>query len=362
MTTLLDLDEGEVQETFFEKGWTDGLPVVPPTPARVEAMLAGADLEAAEVIGTIPARNRVVTAERAAINAVMAGCAPAYFPVVVAALSAVLDPGFNANTVLTSTGGASLATIVSGPLADELHVNSRHGALGPGHRANATIGRALRLVAMNVLGARPGALDGSSLGSPAKYTFCFAETPPPEPWQPLRVELGFAPEETTVTVVATEGPRQVANHLNPDGRGVAKTFASALRTASTFIAGKSGQAVLVIGPEHAQAMIEAGLSKDDVRRIVYTEARITPAELEAGGVLLETGAQHDMTPGPDGKVATIRSPEDIVVVTAGGPGAGWSAAMPSFAPALHTRATTRRVRPKGEAMPDCGPDSCEITF
>jgi len=362
MARVLELDESDVQETFFERGWTDGLPVVPPTPAKVEAMLAGAGLAPDSVIGEVPARNRVVTAERAAVNAVMAGCRPDYFPVVVAALSAVLDPAFNANTVVTSTGGASLCTIVSGPIAEEIGLNSGHGVLGPGFRANATIGRAMRLVAMNVLGARPGGMDGSSIGSPAKYTLCFGESAPRAPWRPLRVELGYEIGDTTVTVLATEGPRQVANHLNGDGRGVVSTFAAAMRSPSTFTAGKGAQAVIVLGPEHSLAMVQAGLSRADVQELLAVESRITPGELEAAGVVIERGAQHDMTPGDDGKLPIVKSPEDIFIVTAGGGGAGWSAYMPTFAPTMHTRAVTRRVRPLGEADPDCGPDSCAVTF
>ena len=143
------------------------------------------------LIGFLPARGRGVTMEKAAINAVMAGCRPEYFPVVVAALEAMFDEAFNLHTVLTSTGGAALCAIVSGPIAQEIGMNARHNALGQGNRANATIGRALRLVAMNVLDSKPGESDASSFGHPGKFTLCFAEDPPPAPWEPLRVELGY---------------------------------------------------------------------------------------------------------------------------------------------------------------------------
>src|SRR5690349_13131234 len=149
----LELEESDVQEEFFERGWTDGLPIVPPTPDRVHQMLAVlGDEDPDLLIGYLAARGRGVTLEKAAINAVMAGCLPEYFPVVVAALEAMFDPEFNLNTVLTSTGGAALCTVVSGPIAQEIGMNARFGVFGPGNRANATIGRALRLVALNVLG------------------------------------------------------------------------------------------------------------------------------------------------------------------------------------------------------------------
>ncbi len=192
MAERVVMEELDVQEAFFERGWTDGLPIVAPTPDRVQAML---DLVLADdpdtLIGFLPARGRGVTLEKAAINAVMAGCRPEYFPVVVAALEAMFDEAFNLHTVLTSTGGAALCAIVSGPIAREIGMNARHNALGQGNRANATIGRALRLVAMNVLGSKPGESDASSFGHPGKFTLCFAEDPPPAPWEPLRVELGY---------------------------------------------------------------------------------------------------------------------------------------------------------------------------
>src|SRR6056297_3889780 len=183
MQETLDLPESDVQEHFFESGWTDGLPIVPPTPDRVlETMLAGGVGDPDEVVGVVPQRGVTVTAELAAINAVMAGCEPRSFPIVLAALGAMLDPAFNPNTACTSTGGAALCVIVSGPMADEVGMNGGLNALAPGNRANATIGRSLRLVASNVLGAKSGGLDGSSLGNPGKYTLCFAEDPPPAPW------------------------------------------------------------------------------------------------------------------------------------------------------------------------------------
>ena len=228
METLI-LEESEVQEAFFERGWTDGLPIVPPTPERVRLMMQAAGLEPDEPLGSVPARGVIVTVQKAAVNAVMAGCKPEYFPVVVAALSAMLDPQFNVHAASTSTGGAAICVVVSGPLIQEIGLNTGHNALGSGFRANATIGRAVRLVAMNVLRSRPGEMDGSSIGHPGKYTLCIAENPPPEPWEPLRVELGYDLSDTTVTVMPTEGPRQIGNQLNPDGEGILRTFAAAIR-------------------------------------------------------------------------------------------------------------------------------------
>lgn len=347
MAEELLLEESDVQEHFFEQGWTDGLPIVAPTPDRVAAMLAAGAVDADEEIGTVPQRNVTVAAESLAINSVMAGCKAEYFPVVVAAMEAVLDPAFNAHAATTSTVGAALCLVVSGSIAAEIGMNAKQNALGSGNRANATIGRAVRLTAMNVLGAKPGGMDASSLGHPGKYSFCFAEDTPPPGWTPLRVDLGFAEADSTVTAMAAEGPRQIANAQNPDGWGVLRTFAAAMRAPSTFSVGKGHQVLLVFGPEHARALVKGGISKEEARRFLIDESRVTQNWLIEAGVVIEDGYQHDMTPGPDGKLPVVREPEDLLMVAAGGPGTGWSAYIPSMAPPKHSRHVTRRVRGRG---------------
>lgn len=359
MAETLEIGVWDAQETFFENGWTDGLPIVPPRPELVEAMLGGVDPD--EVVGALPRRRRSISAHHAAVNAVMAGCRPEYFPIVLAALGALTDPAHNAEAMLTSTGGAGSCLVVSGPLAQAVGMNARHNALGSGNRANATIGRAVRLVAMNVLGARSGVLDATSLGHPGRYTLCFAENDPSPPWEPLRVQLGYAPEDTTVTIMATEGPRQVANHLNEDPVAVLRTFAAATTLAATFSVGKGGQGIVVLGPEHALAL--RGWTQAAVREFLVDASRVTPEYLEAAGVVVERGVQqHAIALDEDGKLPTFRSVDDLLVATAGGEGSGWSAYLPSAAPTHHTRHATRRVRLPGEALPDCGPDSCEVPW
>jgi hypothetical protein len=354
---VIELEESDAQETFFANGWTDGLPIVPPTPERVGAMLN--DLDADTMIGYLPARGRGVTIEKAAINAVMAGCEPRYFPVVVAALEAMFDPAFNLHTVLTSTGGAALCVIVSGPIAAEIGMNARHNALGPGNRANMTIGRALRLIAINVLGSKPGESDASSFGHPGKLTLCFAEDPPPEPWEPLSVQLGYEAWDTTVTLVPAESPHQLAQQLTDDAHDVLRSFARSITHPTWFATGKGGHGALLLGPEHTRFCLDAGLTQREVREYVYEHARISARELEATGTQIERNAQHDMS----GDVLdTIRSPDDILLVTAGGEGAGWSAWIPSWAPIIHAYRATRRVRPTGEPLPDCGPDGCLVPW
>jgi hypothetical protein len=359
----LSFEESEVQEEFFARGWTDGLPIVPPTPERVQAMLdeIGAE-DPGLLVGYLAARGRGVSLEHAAINAVMAGCRPEYFPVVVAALEAMFDSDFNLHAVLTSTGGAALCTVVSGPIAAEIGMNARHNVLGPGNRANATIGRALRLVAVNVLGSQPGVSDASSFGHPGKITLCFAEDPPAAPWLPLHAQLGYEPGDTTVTVAPTEGPRQLAQQLTRSAENILRTFASAIGNPAAFSTGKGTQGMMILGPEHAGFCIEQGWTQAAVREFLYRESRIAPEELLANGVQIEKGSAYEVTPDVDGLLPSAASPADIFLLTAGAEGAGWSAWIPNWAPVKSARAVTRRVRPAGEPLPDCGPQGCIVPW
>ncbi len=351
MATSLTLVEHDVQEEFFARGWTDGLPVVPPTPERVDAMLMFAGVTADSVVGSVPERSRNITAEKAAINAVMAGCEPQHFPVVLAALSAMCDPAFGCNTAITSTGGAALCVAVSGADLESLGFNTTRNALGPGYRANATVGRAMRLVAMNVLGARSSDLDGSSIGHPGKYTMLVAEENPPEGWDPLRVELGYDENDISVTVLATEGPHQVSNQLNGTPEGVLATFTAAMTNPATYGVGKGHQVLLVLGYEHRRILVEGGWTRQAIREYLVKASRVTPAYLEAAGIVMEHTKQNDMTPDDDGKLATVRSPEDIFLITAGSAGAGWSAYIPTWAPTVHSVAVTKKVQPAGGGLP-----------
>ena len=347
----LSVEEHDAQEEFFRRGWTDGLPVVPPTADRVAAMLTHAGVAAGDVVGNVSERSRDITAEKAAVNAVMAGCEPRHFPVVLAALAAMCDPAFGCHTVVTSTGGAGLCLAVSGPDLPVLGFNALRNALGPGYRANATVGRAMRLVAMNVLGARSTELDGSSLGHPGKYTMLVAEQPPPEGWDPLRVELGYDTADTTVTVFASEGPHQVANQLNGTPEGVLATFAAAMTNPATYGVGKKHQVLLVLGHEHRTILSEGGWSRQAIREHLAEASRVTPEHLERAGILMEHTTQNDMTPGADGKLATVRGPDDIFLVTAGSAGVGWSAYIPTWAPVVHSVAATRKVQQAGAGLP-----------
>lgn len=362
--SLTFADHDRLQDEFRLRGWTDGLPVVPPTPERVQAMLdvVGGD-DPDLLIGFLPMRGVGVSFEKAAINAVMAGCAHEYFPVVVAALEAMFDSAYNLHAALSSTGGSGICAIVSGPLAAELGMNARHNVLGQGNRANATIGRALRLVAVNVLGARPGEADASSFGHPGKYTFCFAEDPPPGPWEPLHVRLGYGSEDTTVTVIPGLGPHRISQARTNSAERVLRTLASDMRSAAHFYDGDGRQGAVVLGPEHAGFCIAEGWTQDEVREFLVRETRLSAGELFRGGI--DVDEIGGLTPGDDGMFASFRSPDHMLLLTAGGEGAGFSVWIPTHSwirPGLTVARATRRVRPAGEPLPDCGPDGCLVPW
>jgi hypothetical protein len=310
-----------VNEYFYEHGWTDGLPIIPPTAARVAAMLAGMPRHATdELIGAVPPKFGHATFTQVAVNAVMAGCRPEYLPVVVAALRAVLEPAYGLEHRQTTTHAGAPLIIVNGPIVQRLRINCGTGVFGPGWRANATIGRALRLVLVNIGGAGPG-VDASQTGHPGKYTFCIAEYEAANPWQPLHVERGFRREQDVVTVVNTEAPHSMTENVQTDPTEIMRTFASSMATLGVNNLYSQGHPVLVLGIEHAQHLAAAGLSKRDVQQALFEMAR------QPWGLMKNRGKSK----GPrfpefvdrsddNSMVPIVWAPEDLVVIVAGGAG------------------------------------------
>jgi len=341
-------------EACFEQGWTDGLPVVPPTIPLVERMLAAGRWRADEVLLHEPVRGRAVTAWHVAINAVMAGCRAEYFPVVGAALSAVGDPEFKLHGPATSTGGAALMVIVNGPVRDAIGLHAGGNLFGPGVRANATIGRALRLVLLNCLDCRPGVLDQSTQGWAGKYTLCFAEHEAASPWEPLHVARGFASAQSTVTVFAAESGHNVLVHATSEPETLLFAFADAMAALGSLSPGRS---VIVLAPEHARYLARAGWSRARTQTWLYAHARRPLADLKrAGKVEAQFLVSAEMrrwlyarAPGggdvaPDGLDAHARvlpgdeaidvhrglGPDDILLCVGGGAAGGHSAFFPSW--------------------------------
>ena len=318
-------------EFMFDQGLTDGLPVVPPTPQRVLRMLKGTQRGAQQVVAVVPPNMAPATVEKVAVNAVMAGCKPEYMPVVIAALSAVCTDEFNIHGVMATTWGATPCLVVNGPIRQRIGMNSGIQALGYGNRANATIGRALKLILRNVGGARPGGVERAALGSPAKFTMCFAEAEEVSPWQSLHVERGFKREESVVTVFALEGPRGIADQISRTARALSTSFGLALESVWHPKVHPYGDVLLVICPEHVETLKHDGWTKADIRaRIQEVTARplrdllrddecgegIPLARFGAGGPTAEQLAQ---------RIPKFISPANIHIVVAGGDAGKFSA-------------------------------------
>lgn len=334
-----------VHRVFHQRGWTDGLPIVPPTRERVEAMLAGG-WSPDEMVAKIEPRLGRGTLDKLAVNAVMAGCDPAHFPVVVAATRAMCEPRFNLKAIQSTTHPCTVLVMVNGPLADELAINGAYNAMGQGQRANAAIGRAIRLILLNIGGAAPGILDRATMGSPAKYSFCFAENTAASPWEPWHVENGFAPDASTVTVCGSEGPHNVNDHYGRTGEEILLSVAGALASTGSNNFYLEGEPVIVLGAEHAEVVAASGFSKADVRRFVSEHAIVPRSSVSEAmiDVLEERIPDHLLGPrGRDGVRFNTR-PDDLIVVVAGGAGRH-SAIIPTFG---HS---TRHV-----IMPITGPD------
>ncbi len=321
-----DFDPLELIEAYFERGWTDGLPVVPPTEKSIAVMLAGAGLRGDETIGEIGERGVVVSAEKLAINAVMAGCRPEYLPVVVAAIRGLCHPHFAYHGPASSTGGSAMALIVNGPIARRLGINSGNNAFGQGARANATIGRAVRLTMMNVMNTRPGFLDRATLGNPGKYSFCFAENEAQHPWEPLHVERGFRPEDSAVTVYASNSLCQVYNQLAATPEPLLLCFADALCNLGSPNLRGFNQSLVVFAGEHADLLRESGWTKRDIRRFLVEHCRRSVADLKRAGRRPGEVEPADETTWKH----AFEGQEDILIVCAGGQAGSWSACLPGW--------------------------------
>src|SRR5579864_5689825 len=262
----------DIVEWYFNEGWTDGLPVVPPTAEKVAACINALGGEPELLECKVPPRYGGLTREVLAINMVMAGCRPDYAPVVRAAMLALTAPAFNLNGVQATTHMAGPLLVVNGPVAGAIGMNGGVNAFGSGNRANATIGRAIRLVLLNVGGGTPGDLDKSTLGHPGKYTYAVAENEAESPFAPYHVEHGFAADDSTVFVIAAEPPHSVTNHVADDPEGILDSLCSAMSTIAHNNAVSSGHCAVVLGPEHARTIAGKGWTRHDVKSYLHMNA------------------------------------------------------------------------------------------
>lgn len=335
MTDLMTAnDEAEALETLHARGCTDGLPVIIPTKARVSRMVLASGQEGDMVLGTMGPAHGIATIEKVAIAAVMAGCLPDYMPVVLAAVKAVIDPIFDLTEMQATTHCTAPLIIVNGPARHTCGpIASGYGAMGPGHRANASIGRALRLAMINIGGGRPGESDMALHGHPGKFTFCLAEDEENSPFPPMHVDMGFDEEDSVVTVIGAEAPHSVIYSGNADDAKdheyLLNVLAVGLANAATNNAIlTSGTATVVLNPDHAAILNKAGLTRQDIQQALYDRCQMSTAEIAK------------MVPGfagnPD-KVSTRRAftePSQILVLMAGGSGL-YSMVMPSWCAGTH---------------------------
>jgi hypothetical protein len=329
-------------EALYDRGWTDGLPVVPPTEQRVTRMLGGTTRDPSEVVGVVPPDLAECTVEKVAVNAVLAGCLPEHLPVVLAAVVAACAEEFALHGLLATTYFSGPVVVVNGPVARAVGLNSRGNALGQGSRANATIGRALQLVVRNVGGGRPGEVDQATLGNPGKYTFCFAEREDDSPFAPLAQDRGIAPGRSAVTVFAGSGVQPVVDQLSREPRSLARSFAEHLRVQAHPKLPMAFDALLVVSPEHGRVLREAG----------WDRARLT-AELEELLVLpadsLRRGAggmAEGVPPEFEGFDLPKFRPGGLLVVHAGGDAGLFSAVIGGWVSGdAGSSPVTREVRP-----------------
>ncbi len=301
-------------ESCFERGWSDGLPVVPPTDARILRMLQGTARSPDEIIGDVPPNLTPITVEKVAINAVMAGCRPEYMPVVLAALEAALMPEATMHGVLCTTCFSSPILVVNGPIAKKIGMNSGINCLGQGNRANATIGRALQLIIRNVGGGRPGELDRAVLGGPGKYTFCFAEDESDPTWTPLNVARGFAPETNTVTLFQGDGIQGFIDQRSRTPEELTLSLARSLMAVGNWKLCEFTNAMLVLVPEHYAIFRDAGWDRDRILAELHSALRRPGSDVIQGA----HGIGEGVSPSRQAEMVDKFWPEGLILVHAGG--------------------------------------------
>jgi hypothetical protein len=323
---ILEVEDAiEANELYQRNGWTDGLPIVPPTEARVHQFVEAMALQPQDVIGTEPVRRRKITAEKVAIAAVMAGCLPEYMPVVRAVVQSMCEPQFGLHGSTASTGGAAPLVIVNGPVRKQIGMNATHNALGNASRANASIGRTVRLILLNVLGGFPGQLDRSTFGYPGKFTFCVAEDEEDSRWLSLAHERGVAEGQSAATVVSVVSPHQLMNEWTHEPKELLETYASVVRSNMLEYSIWAGNYVMFVGKQHRDVFNAAGWTKQDIREHMFERCRVLRGQWRDVGkasiaALKDEGKEY----------LALRSPDDLLIVAAGGPAGGFGAIAPPW--------------------------------
>ena len=329
-------DFAAAQEFFHSRGWTDGLPVVPPTEAAVEACLEWAGMPPDQLLGIEPVRTQPITAEKLAVNAVMAGCLPMHFPVVATAWQAMMKDEFLLHGVTSSTGGCAVLVIINGPVRLEIGASGTFNALGNSDRATSVIGRAIRLALINLMDVRPGEVDRSTLGHPGKFSYCIAEDEEDTTWEPLHIQRGMPSGTSGVTVFASLGPRQLMNEWTTDPKEILETFAAEMRANQLHYSIYGGNYVIVIPKQLRDIIQGAGWTKRDIAEFLFERARVERGEwakVGKGSVVRDRASKVH---------PALQSPDDLLVVAAGGPAGGFGAVIPPWM-GSKTRAATAAI-------------------
>ncbi|MGB0084898.1 MAG: hypothetical protein WBP94_05940 [Rhodomicrobiaceae bacterium] len=342
---VYDVDDfASAQELYHSSGWTDGLPVVPPTEAAVAACLDWAMMTPDQLIGIEPVREQPITAEKLAINAVMAGCLPMHFRVVATAWQAMLKEEFLLHGVTSSTGGCAVLVIINGPIRLEIGANPTFNALGSSDRATSVIGRAIRLALINLMDVRPGGIDRSTLGHPGKFSYCLAEDEEDTTWQPLSFIRGMPEGASAITVMAAMAPRQIMNEWTTDPKEILETFAAEMRANQLHYSIYGGNYVIVIPKQLREHLQRAGWTKRDIGEFLYERARVRRGEwarVGKGSVVRDRAERVH---------PALESPDHLLVVAAGGPAGGFGAVI---APWMGSK--TKAVTAAIGACVDCEP-------
>jgi hypothetical protein len=351
----------DLVEYYYERGFTDGLPVVPPTQEKIDEIVARLGGDAHFVEARVAPRWGELTREVLAINMVMAGCKPEYAPVVLAAVKAVTDQAFNLNGVQATTHVAAPLLVVNGPIAREIGMNGGVNAFGSGNRANATIGRALRLIMLNVGGGWPGDLDKSTLGHPGKYTYCVCENELQSPLAPYHVEHGYKAEDSTVFAMAAEAPHSVTNHISNDPEGILDTMCSAMSTIASNSAVLGGHIAVVLGLEHAQTIGKHGWSRADVRNYLYVNHGNRFIDLAYGhryGKVYNRNLPKYYKRNDDTRIPIVHSPDHIHLFVMGGEAGRFSVLIPGWG--HMSTPVLRSIEGTSADAGDCTSGACAI--
>jgi len=337
-------DVMSVQELYHANGWTDGLPIVPPTAEAVAACLDWAAMPPDQIIGIEPVRERAVTAEKLAINAVMAGCLPAHFPVVAAAWTAMLQEPFLLHGATASTGGCAILCVINGPIRHEIGANPTFNVLGSSDRATTVIGRALRLGLINILEVRPGGIDRSTIGHPGKISYCLAEDEDDTTWASLAETQGVPTGLSAVTVMTASAPRQIMNEWTTKPEEILETFAAEIRANMRNYSIWPGNYAIIVPKQLRDHLEGAGWTKKMIQEFIYERARIHRrewAEVGKAAVVRDRG---------DTVYKALASPDHLLVIAAGGPAGGFGAIIPPWL-GHKSRAVTVAL----DVCLDCGP-------